>query len=94
MRIPEDRRRRFHHIYMSRRKDITPAVLWALFLGGIGAHHFYLGHTLIGVVFALFCWTFIPMLISIIELFMMRATVRQHNRHVAENVMTEIELIG
>ena len=45
--LPEDRRRRFHHMYMARRKDVTPAVLFALFLGGIGAHHFYLGHTLI-----------------------------------------------
>lgn len=92
--LPDDRRRRFHHLYMARRKDVTPAALWALFLGGLGAHHFYLGHTLLGLVFILFCWTFIPMLISIIELCLMRVTVRQHNRQVAQNVLSEVELIG
>ena len=92
--LPENRRRRFHHIYMSRRKDITPAVLLALFLGGIGAHHFYLGNTLVGVLFLLFCWTFIPLIISIIELLLLPVTLKNHDRHVAENVLSEIELIG
>ena len=81
-----------YHIYMSRRKTRLafsgPYSRWDC------AHHFYLGHTLIGVVFALFCWTFIPLLISIIELFLMRVTGKNHNRHVAQNVLSEIELIG
>ena len=92
--LPEDRRRRFHHMYMARRKDVTPAVLFALFLGGIGAHHFYLGHTLIGVAFALFFWTFIPAFISLIECLFMSATIKGKNRRIAENVLSEIELIG
>lgn len=92
--LPEDRRRRFHHIYMSRRKDVTPAVLFALFLGGVGAHHFYLGHTLLGVVFILFFWTFVPAIIALIEAIFMSATVRGKNEQIAQNVLSEIELIG
>ena len=92
--LPADRRRRFHHVYMSRRKDVTPAVLFALFLGGVGAHHFYLGHTLIGVLFVLFFWTFIPALIALVEACFMPMTIKGHNNKVAENVLSEIELIG
>jgi len=43
------------------------AALLALFLGGIGAHKFYLGRTGIGILYLLFFWTFIPALISFIE---------------------------
>lgn len=50
-----------------RNKNIT--VLFALFFWGIGLHRFYLWNYFIGVVYILFCWTFVPMAISIIEAF-------------------------
>jgi TM2 domain-containing membrane protein YozV len=49
------------------RKDRLVAALLALFLGGLGIHHFYLGNTLLGIIYLLFCWTLIPFLISFIE---------------------------
>ena len=45
----------------------TAACLWALFLGGIGAHKFYLGRPGLGVLYLAFCWTFIPAFIALIE---------------------------
>lgn len=41
--------------------------LLALLLGGIGVHKFYAGYTAQGVFCILFCWTFIPGLIALIE---------------------------
>ncbi len=43
------------------------AALLALFLGGIGAHRFYLGKIGTGILYLVFCWTFIPSLIGLIE---------------------------
>ena len=43
-------------------------LFYALAFGGIGGHRYYLGHTLVGVLYTLFCWTFIPMAIAIIEI--------------------------
>lgn len=41
--------------------------LLAFFLGGIGVHKFYAGKTGAGVVYLLFCWTFVPEVIALIE---------------------------
>ena len=49
-------------------KTQTVAALWCAFLGGLGAHRFYLGKIVTGVLYLLFFWTSIPGLISCIEL--------------------------
>lgn len=48
-------------------RNRTAAAIFAFFLGGIGAHHFYLGNIGLGILYLVFCWTFIPSLIAVIE---------------------------
>jgi TM2 domain-containing membrane protein YozV/ribosomal protein L40E len=48
-------------------KSKLAAALFALFLGGFGIHKFYLGRVGQGVLYLVFCWTFIPSLIGFIE---------------------------
>jgi TM2 domain-containing membrane protein YozV len=43
------------------------AIIFALFLGGLGIHKFYLGQTGWGIVYLLFCWTLIPAIVALIE---------------------------
>ena len=43
------------------------AGLFGLLLGGLGVHKFYLGRTGMGVLYLLFCWTFIPAIVGFIE---------------------------
>ena len=65
---------------MSERNRVTAALL-AMFFGGVGAHKFYLGRAGQGVVYILFCWTFVPAVAGFIEgliyLTMSDATFRQ-----------------
>lgn len=44
---------------------ITAAM--AFFLGSLGIHHFYMKRNVRGIVYALFCWTFIPGFLGIVE---------------------------
>jgi TM2 domain-containing membrane protein YozV len=48
-------------------KNRVAAAFLALMLGGVGAHKFYLGEVGLGILYLLFCWTFIPALIGLIE---------------------------
>lgn len=41
--------------------------LWCVLLGAVGAHKFYAGKIWQGVLYLLFCWTYIPAIISFIE---------------------------
>ncbi|MBP4034750.1 TM2 domain-containing protein [Aeromonas caviae] len=53
-------------VYGTSKSRITAALL-ALFLGGLGIHKFYLGKTMQGILYLVFCWTFIPSFIAFIE---------------------------
>ena len=46
----------------------TTTIVLCLFLGGIGAHKFYQNKVGTGIMYALFCWTFIPAFLSVIDL--------------------------
>ncbi len=48
-------------------KNQLAAALLAIFLGAIGVHKFYLGQIGWGIVYLLFCWTFIPSVVGLIE---------------------------
>lgn len=48
-------------------KSRIAAALFAFFLGGLGGHKFYLGQVGLGIVYLIFCWTFIPASIAFIE---------------------------
>lgn len=49
------------------KKSRTTAGILAILLGGIGAHKFYLGKTGMGILYLVFCWTYIPALLGLIE---------------------------
>lgn len=48
-------------------KSKVTAGLLALLLGGLGAHKFYLGKIGAGVAYLLFCWTFVPSVVALVE---------------------------
>ena len=48
------------------KSKVTAGVL-ALLLGGFGIHKFYLGKIGMGILYLVFCWTYIPALVSFVE---------------------------
>jgi TM2 domain-containing membrane protein YozV len=48
-------------------KSRVAAILLALFLGGLGAHKFYLGQVGMGLLYLVFCWTGIPAIVAFVE---------------------------
>ena len=76
------------------RKSRSTAFLLTLFLGGIGAHHFYMGNTVVGVIYLLFFWTGIPLVMAFIELFLIQNTVDQYNEKMALEIAMRIEALN
>jgi TM2 domain-containing membrane protein YozV len=76
--------------YQQARKDELVGVLLAIFLGGLGIHHFYLRRDGLGIVYLVFSWTGIPMVIAWIEAFFMPSRVRQYNAMQAMYISNQI----
>ncbi|MBU1000245.1 TM2 domain-containing protein [Patescibacteria group bacterium] len=49
------------------RRNRLVTVFLAIFFGDLGLHKFYLGKAMWGLVYLFFFWSFIPMVIGIIE---------------------------
>jgi TM2 domain-containing membrane protein YozV len=48
-------------------KSRSVAIVLAIFLGGLGMHKFYLNKPGQGILYLLFCWTFIPAIVALVE---------------------------
>jgi TM2 domain-containing membrane protein YozV len=90
-----DQQRMLFQSEMNReRKDKTTALLLCIFLGGVGAHRFYLGDSGKGILYLLFFWTFIPSIIALIELFTISATIEKYNAKIAGDVAIRVKMLS
>ncbi len=48
-------------------KSKAAATLWGAFLGGFGAHKFYMGSWGWGIVYLLTCWLYVPFIVAMVE---------------------------
>lgn len=48
-------------------KSRVVAAVLALCLGGLGAHHFYLGNYVRGIIYLVLCWTYVPSIVGFVE---------------------------
>lgn len=68
-------------------KSKTAAGLLGVFFGGLGIHKFYMGRIGWGIVYLLFCWTYIPAIIGFIE-GLIYLIQNEHNFQVKNKVRT------
>ncbi|MEO6815594.1 MAG: NINE protein [Edaphobacter sp.] len=80
----------FYAEYERARKDEAVGVLFALFLGCFGLHHFYLRRNGLGVLYLIFFWTGITAILGFIECFFMPGRVRDYNAVQAAYIASHI----
>jgi TM2 domain-containing membrane protein YozV len=79
--------------FSSTKKSATTAVLLALFLGGLGAHHFYLGKIGLGILYVLLVWTLIPQIVALVECFLLKDRVRMFNVDRAHEIILRLKVL-
>lgn len=75
------------------RKDRNVALLLNFFFGGLGAHHFYLNKTGIGLFYLLFCWTLIPAIVAFFELFFIMKRTDEYNQQKTREIAEKIKML-
>ena len=93
-RMNQNQRLMFQTEFNAVRKSETTGLVLALFLGGVGAHHFYLGNVKLGIVYALLCWTFIPVIVGFLECFFMSDRVKEWNEQKAYAIAGQVRLLN
>lgn len=88
--MDDQQRSWFYAEYEQARKDEIIGVLLAIFLGGLGIHHFYLHRNGVGLLYLVFSWTGIPMILGWIEAFFMPGRVRAYNAMQAAYISSQI----
>ena len=91
--LSENKKNTFNYKYERQKKTVSTGVLLALFVGGFGIHKFWLSEIVPGVLYLLFCWTFIPSIIALIECFFMKNAVNNYNYRLAQDIFKEIEML-
>ena len=89
--LSQRERIQFQMEYNQVRKNPTTGILLTLFLGGIGGHHYYLGKVVLGVVYTLLSWTFVPLVVAFVELFFISERIRTYNMERAREIAYVIE---
>lgn len=77
--------------FNAQRKNATTAALLALFLGGLGAHRFYMGQIGMGMLYLVFSVTLIPLVVSLVEIFLMSGRVARFNAKLADELVEKIK---
>ena len=83
----------FLSIYDSQKKKLLPFILFGLFLGGLGIHHFYLRQYILGIFF-LISWFFLPVVpccIALIEIIFAMFIIVNENRKIADKIFNKIK---
>lgn len=84
----------FKSQYEQKSKNINTGVVLSVFLGGVGAHFYWLGNMPRAIIYTVFCWTYIPAVLGFIDAFRMANLVNTYNARIAKQILVDMELMN
>ena len=88
--MTDQQRAAFYTNYQAEQKSEVAGVLFAVFLGGFGAHHFYLRRTGLGILYIILGFTGIGWILGWIEAFFMPGRVRRFNAELSAYLVAAV----
>lgn len=89
--VPQADRVLYARSFARQRKHPVVGVMLAFFLGGLGAHHFYMGEIGLGMIYLLLSWTLVPAVVALVESVFMPGRTRRHNEALARELLTQFQ---
>lgn len=83
----------FQQEYDKQIRNPSTALILTLLLGGLGAHRFYLRQWGWGIAYILFAFTFIPLIVALVECFLIRGRTQKYNEQCAREILTKMDVI-
>lgn len=91
--LNENQRGQFNFFFRQNRKSLAVAYLWLIFFGIFGIHKFYL-HKRSGWIYLALCWTLIPAILAVIDVFLLPFQVRKYNLNLANQLAELINTLN
>lgn len=83
----------FQSEYDKLARSPSTALLLCLLLGGFGAHRFYLRQIGWGVAYILFAWTFVPLVVALVECFTIQKRTRIYDEDLQQDILRKMDII-
>lgn len=91
--LDEFQRVQFVFFYRQNYKKLGVAYLWLIFFGVFGIHKLYLNKR-IGWFYLLFCWTLIPALLAVVDIFLLPFQVKKYNKNLSIHIFELIRKLS
>jgi TM2 domain-containing membrane protein YozV len=91
--LPVQQKLYFQQEYDKQSRNPSTALILTLLLGGAGAHRFYLGQWGWGAAYLVFFWTCVPLLLALVECFLIRARTETYNELVVQQILDKMDII-
>jgi TM2 domain-containing membrane protein YozV len=91
--LTSEQKQFFQRQYNKLSKNPSRAWKLTLLLGWAGAHRFYLNQWGWGIIYLLFCWTFIPLLVALVECFYIRERTEKYNKEIEQQIIQTMNII-
>ncbi len=91
--LNENQRGQFNFFFRQNRKNLAVAYFWLICFGIFGIHKFYL-HKRSGWIYLAFCWTFIPAILAMVDVFLLPFQVHKYNLNLANQLAELINTLN
>lgn len=91
--LDENQRGQFNFFFRKNRKNLAIAYLWLIFFGIFGIHKFYLQKRS-GWIYLALCWTLIPAILAVVDIFLLPFQIRKYNLNLANHLAEFINTLN
>ena len=77
-------------VYLENKKCLADYMVFIILFGAFGCHRFYTGNVTRAVLGILFFWTYVPLIMALVDLCISKQTIQKVNNRILDDVLSSI----